>query len=278
MTGERRVRIRELAVLVLRTVGLKHSLRSSSSMTRTVGLNLMAETKIAEREPEHPTSGNFLRDMVFGANDGVVTAIGFLVGISSSVASQTIVVIAGVLTIIAGAASMALGNYLAVKSQKEFYEAMEKIERWEMENKPDVEKDEIREIYTNYGFDKEGVEFLTKKVTSDRELWLKVMMRDELGLTREEAPKMAGVLIGIFYLLGGIPPLLPFIFLQPLSRALLMSIFVAIGVMVFIGSMRWWLNRGSLKTKIVETIVIGLLAAAIGFVAGEALRFFGIRT
>src|SRR3990167_5866802 len=136
--------------------------------------------KIAEREPQHPTSGGFLRDIVFGANDGVVTAIGFLVGISGSVTEQSIVVIAGALTIIAGAASMALGNYLAVKSQKEFYDQMEKIERWEMDNKPDVETDEVREIYTNYGFDRETVDLLTKKVTAHRELWLKVMMRDEL--------------------------------------------------------------------------------------------------
>ena len=164
---------------------------------------------IAEREPQHPTSGGFLRDIVFGANDGVVTAIGFLVGISGSVTDQSIVVIAGALTIIAGAASMALGNYLAVKSQKEFYDQMEKIERWEMDNKPDVERDEIREIYENYGFDRETVDLLTKKVTAHRELWLKVMMRDELGLVKEESPRIAGILVGLFYLLGGVPPLLP---------------------------------------------------------------------
>lgn len=231
---------------------------------------------IAKREPEHPTSGGFLRDMVFGANDGVVTAVGFLVGISGSVTDQSIVVIAGVLTVIAGAASMALGNYLAVKSQKEFYDQMEKIERWEIENKPDVETDEIREIYTNYGFDKEAVEYLTKKVTTNKELWLKVMMRDELGLTRGASPGIAGVLIGLFYLAGGMPPLLPFIFLEPLSRALVASIFVSILVMVFIGFMRWWLNKGSLGSKIVETITIGLIAAGIGFLAGEVLNFFGI--
>lgn len=231
---------------------------------------------IAEREPEHPTSGGFLRDIVFGANDGVVTAIGFLVGIAGSVAEQSIVVIAGALGIIAGAASMALGNYLAVKSQREFYDAMEKIERWEMEYKPDVERDEIREIYSNYGFDKPTVEVLTKKITADRELWLKVMMRDELGLIREESPAVAGILIGLFYLLGGVPPLLPFIFITPLTRALIASLFVAILVMSLIGIMRWWLNRGSLGSKIVETIIIGLLAAGIGFLAGEALNFFGI--
>lgn len=231
---------------------------------------------IAKREPEHPKSGEFLRDIVFGANDGVVTAIGFLVGIAGSVADQTIIVIAGVLTIVAGAASMALGNYLAVKSQKEHYDEMEKIEQWEIDNKRDAEVEEIREIYRNYGFDKEAVELLTKKVTSDRDLWLRVMMRDELGLVREEAPGAAGVIIGLVYLLGGIPPLLPFIFVSPVSRALIMSIFTSLLVMSVIGFVRWWLNKGNLGSKVIETIIIGLLAAAVGFVAGEALRFFGI--
>ena len=231
---------------------------------------------IAEREPEHPSSGQFLRDIVFGANDGVVTAIGFLVGIAGSVSEQGIVVIAGALTIIAGAASMALGNYLAVKSQREFYDAMEKIENWEIDNKPDVERDEIREIYTNYGFDKDTVEVLTKKVTADRNLWLRVMMRDELGLTREEAPTIAGVLIGFFYLLAGLPPLLPFIFIKPLTRALVASIFVSILVMGFIGALRWWLNKGSFGAKVSETIAIGLIAAGIGFAAGEVLNLLGI--
>ena len=232
--------------------------------------------QIAEREPEHPASGQFLRDIVFGANDGVVTAIGFLVGFASSVSNQGVVVVAGALTIVAGAASMALGNFLAVKSQREFYDAMEKVERWEMENKHETEIEEIREIYTNYGFDKQAVEVLTKKVTADRELWLKVMMRDELGLTREEQPALAGVLIGIFYLLAGLPPLLPFVFFKPLTRALVMSLIVAVLVMALIGSFRWFLNKGSLGGKVVETILIGLIAATIGFLAGEALNLLGI--
>ena len=231
---------------------------------------------ISEREPQHPASGQFLRDIVFGANDGVVTAIGFLVGFASSVSNQSVVVIAGVLTMGGGAAWMALGNFLAVKSQKEHYDTMEKVERWEMENKPEAEVEEIREIYTNYGFDKQSIEILTKKVTSDRELWLKVMMRDELGLTREESPAIAGVLIGIFYLMAGLPPLLPFIFFKPLTRALVMSLIVGVLVMALIGFLRWWLNKGSLGTKVVETIIIGLLAAGIGFIAGEVLNLLGI--
>lgn len=231
---------------------------------------------IAEREPQHPTSGQFLRDIVFGANDGVVTAIGFLVGFAGSVANQTVVVIAGALTIIAGAASMALGNYLAVKSQKEHYDAMEKVERWEIKNKPKAEVEEIREIYRNFGFDSEVVELLTKKVTSDKELWLKVMMRDELGLVREEQPVIAGFVIGFFYLIAGLPPLLPFIFIKPITRALIMSIIVSVLVMALIGVIRWVLNKGSFGTKITETIIIGLIAAGIGFLAGEVLNLLGI--
>ncbi len=215
--------------------------------------------------------------MIFGANDGVVTSIGFLVGIASSVADQTIIVLAGALTIVAGASSMGLGNYLAVKSQKEHYDAMEKVERWEIEHKPEAEKNEVSEIYTKMGFDKGTVETLTQKVTSDRELWLKVMMRDELGMTREEAdqPVISGGVIGLFYLLGGIPPVLPFVFFKPVTRALLISIVVSLIVMALIGLIRWYLNKGSVRGKIVETVIIGMIAAFIGFIAGEILRLFG---
>lgn len=236
----------------------------------------MAASEIADREPEHPNAGGFLRDIVFGANDGVVTAIGFLVGIAGSVQEQGIVIIAGILTIIAGAASMALGNYLAVKSQNEFFDAMEKVEKWEIEHKRDIEIEEIREIYRSIGLDKKSVEMITQKVISDKKVWLAVMMRDELGLTRDDSPKLAGVLIGVFYLFAGLPPLLPFIFIKPITTALYVSMVAAVGVMALIGSLRWYLNKGSLLSKVAETIIIGLIAAGVGFLAGEALKLFGV--
>ena len=233
---------------------------------------------IAEREPEHPSSGDFLRDIVFGANDGVVTAIGFLVGIAGTIGDQAVIVVAGVLTIVAGAASMALGNYLGAKSQREFYEQMETVERWEIEHEPEKEREEVSEIYQNMGFSPGEVKLLMAKVTGDREMWLKVMMRDELGLSQKDKvnPVFAGGVMGLFYLVGGIPPLLPFILIKPVTRALLMSIIAAILVMAMIGAIRWFLNRGSLGRKVVETIVIGVIAALIGFLAGEVLTFFGI--
>lgn len=234
--------------------------------------------QIAEREPEHPSSGKFLRDIVFGANDGVVTAVGFLIGFASSVSHQQTIVVAGALSIIAGAASMALGNYLAVKSQKEFHDQMERVERWEMENKPEKEREEIEEIYTNMGFSGRELKLLTDKVTADKELWLNVMMRDELGLSQEENenPILSGLIIGFFFMLGGLPPLLPFILVTPVVRALILSFIAAILVKVLIGFIRWFLNKGSLSRNVTETVLIGIFAAAIGFGSSELLRLWGI--
>ena len=240
----------------------------------------MLGKEISDREPEHPNSGKFLRDIVFGANDGVVTAVGFLVGLAGSVSDQGIIVIAGVLTIVAGAASMALGDYLGVKSQKEFHDQMERIERWEMEHKPDAERKEIEEIYTNMGFEAAEVKKLTDKVTANKELWLAVMMRDELGFAKEENanPVFSGIIMGVTYLVGGIPPLLPFIFVKPVTRALIMSVIVSVFVMSLIGATRWFLNKGSLKGKVVETVTVGVIAALVGFLAGEAIKILGLST
>lgn len=237
----------------------------------------MAVSKIAEREPQHPSSGTFIRDIVFGANDGVVTAIGFVIGIAASIANRDVIVIAGILEVVAGAASMALGNYLGVKSQKEFYNQMESIEKWEMEHKPEAERDEIREIFGDMGFQKDEVELITKKVTSDPKLWLDVMMREELGLTREESgnPVMSGIIIGFFFLLGGIPVIIPYLFISPLTSALIASFLLGIIVLLGIALIRWFLNKGSLGKKMVETIAIGMIAALIGYIAGLVLKLFG---
>lgn len=184
----------------------------------------MAEEKPSDNKSQDPLEGEFLREVIFGANDGVVTSIGFLVGIVGAVSNQTLIVISGVLTITAGAVSMALGNYLGVKSQNEFYRTRE-----------------------------------VKDVS-----WV------------ESNAVLAGTIMGISYLIAGFPPLLPFIFIRPTARALVMSIILAVFVMGVIGFIRWLLNKGSLSGKIGETIIIGIIAAAIGFIAGEVLNLLGI--
>ena len=227
-----------------------------------------------ENEP-HPTWGKYIRDIVFGANDGVVTALGFLVGITQTSVESQFILIAGIVVIIAGAASMALGNFLAVRSAKQFYLAELERENWEIDNLREKEIEEIRDIYKNMGFSGEELQLLVKKVTSNRELWLKVMMRDELGLIEEEnkKPIWNGLIIGSAYIIAGTPALLPFLIFQNVGSALIWASFISLLVMFGIGIVRSLLNKTKIWTSGIEVIIIGILASLIGFIAGKLTGF-----
>lgn len=235
------------------------------------------------KEPGHPIGGQFIRDIVFGANDGVVTSIGFLVGLTGAIAQSNLIVIGGTLTIIAGAASMALGNYLATKSEKEFYEAQSKVEEWEIEHKRDEEIAEVRTVFKNQGFNEEDVNKLTDHVINNRKLWLEILMRYELGMNQsndDKHPVAAGIIMGLFYLIAGLPPLLPYMLVGTLFSNVYYALFAAIAlallVMVAIGTMRYILNRGNFGRTITETIIIGIIATLVGFLAGQFLNALGI--
>ncbi len=229
-----------------------------------------------ETEP-HPTWGKYIRDIVFGANDGVVTALGFLVGITQTSVENQFILISGIVVIIAGAVSMALGNFLAVRSAKQFYFAELERENWEIDNLREKEIEEIQNIYKNMGFSGSELDSLVKKVTSNRELWLKVMMRDELGLLEEEnkKPIWNGLIIGTAYVIAGIPALFPFLLLQEIKVALIWSVIVSLSVMFGIGIIRSLVNKTKIWTSGIEVIIIGILASLIGFIAGKLTGFVG---
>ena len=229
-----------------------------------------------ETEP-HPTWGKYIRDIVFGANDGVVTALGFLVGITQTSVESQFILISGIVVIIAGAVSMALGNFLAVRSAKQFYSAELERENWEIDNLREKEIEEIGDIYKNMGFSGPELNSLVKKVTSNRDLWLKVMMRDELGLLEEEnkKPVWNGLIIGTVYIIAGIPALLPFLLLEEVKAALIWLIIISLLVMFGIGIIRSLVNKTKIWTSSIEVIIIGILASLIGFIAGRLTGFVG---
>lgn len=235
------------------------------------------------QEPSHPIGGQFIRDIVFGANDGVVTAIGFLVGITGVISDARLIVIVGILQIIAGSASIALGNYLATKSEKEFFDSQTNVEEWEIEHKRQQEIDEVRNIFKNQGFPEEEVQKLTTNVIANRKLWLDLLVRFEAGLSSsndDKHPKAAGFIMGFFYLIAGIPPLLPYLLvgnmIPNVHVALYAAIIMALLVMVTIGTTRFILNRGNYGRTIAETIMIGIIASLVGFLAGELISAMGL--
>lgn len=238
---------------------------------------------LQSNEPSHPVGGHFIRDIVFGANDGVVTSIGFLVGLSSTLPQAHIVVIGGMLTIIAGAASMALGNYLATKSEKEYYQAQAQAESWEIEHKPEQEVKEVRQVFIDQGFLPDDVDKIASHIVENRKLWLDILMKYELGMIQtsdDKHPVRAGLIMGSFYLAAGIPPLIPYLLVGTIFpnvyTALFAAIAVALIVLIIIGTIRVYLNKSQWTRTIVETIIIGIMATLVGFLAGVFINALGI--
>ncbi|MCZ7626951.1 MAG: VIT1/CCC1 transporter family protein [Candidatus Methylomirabilis sp.] len=152
----------------------------------------------------HSRKGRAIREVVFGMHDGLITTIGFLSGVNAANASWRIIIVAGLAEAVAQTLSMGFGGYLSTKSEREFYQREIVRERLEIETAPERERDEMREIYRSKGFSDREVELVVARMTADRDVWLKAMMMEELGLIEDrfDNPAKVGLLIGVSSLIG----------------------------------------------------------------------------
>jgi len=170
-----------------------------------------------QRAPEapHREGGHWVRDVVLGANDGLVSVLALIAGVAGARTDGTTVLIAGLAAVAAGAISMSLGAFVSARSYRAYYQRELARERWEMANMPDLERDEIRAIYKRKGFDGDELEMIVARITSDPEVWLDVMMNEELGLSPEfgQPMKTAGMMF-VAFSAGGIFPVIPWFFAE----------------------------------------------------------------
>lgn len=160
----------------------------------------------------HRIEGSWIRDATLGANDGLVSILTLLAGVAAANVRGSTVLIAGLAGLVAGAISMAVGAYVSAKAYRSYYRAELRREVEEMREKPDVEREEIREIYRDRGFEGEELEMVVERITSDPRVWLKVMMQEELGLSAQFArPLGAAAVVFVAFLAGGIVPIIPFL-------------------------------------------------------------------
>jgi len=198
-------------------------------------------------------------------SDGLTVPFALAAGISGAIASSRIVVTAGIAEVAAGAIAMALGGYLAARTDQEHYASELERERREVQDIPDAERREVRDILRGYGLSGDVLEGAVKEIASDRERWVQFMMRLELGL-EEPDPKRAlvsGLTIGGSYVAGGLVPLTPYMLIHEAHEALLWSIgftFAALFVFGFVKGR--FTGRGPLGAALETTLVGGLAAAA----------------
>ena len=203
-------------------------------------------------------------------NDGLVTTIGFLAGVTSSISEIRIIFLAGIAEIVAGAVSMSIGGYLATKSQREFFHSEIERERWEIERMPEKEAQEVREIYKEMGFSGEEQEMIVKRVTSDKELLLRFMKREELGLIDEhlDDPSKVAVTMGLSFMGGSIPPILPYFFISTPNYAILLAIFFSLIFLFFAGVLKTRLTKVNPFRSGIEMTLLGVLASGVGYGIG----------
>lgn len=214
-----------------------------------------------DTQEKHRAGGTFLREVVFGANDGLVSNVSLVAGVAGATSDPKTVLLAGVASMVAGAVSMSLGAYVSTKSEREFRESEELRERWEIEHMPREERAEVRQIFQEKGITGETLDSVVDQVTQDKDQWVEAMMRDELGFA-EVAPRplLAAAVMGIAFLAGAAFPVVPFTFLEG-NGALIASVGATAAALFGVGAWRAYLTTGNTWRKAIE--MVGLAAVAV---------------
>ncbi len=221
----------------------------------------------------HFSSSEFIRDIVIGMSDGLTVPFALAAGLSGSVESTAIVVTAGFAEIIAGSIAMGLGGYLAAKTDVEHYESELEREYLEVSEVPMVEMLEVMNIFQSYGVSEPESEVIAKTLIKNPDSFVNFMMRFELGLEKPH-PKRAlisALTISTAYMVGGLIPLSPYIFLHNLNNAFLVSIVVTHIALAVFGYVKGRFTGTTPIRSAVQTVLIGGIAAAAAFFIAKAI-------
>jgi VIT1/CCC1 family predicted Fe2+/Mn2+ transporter len=230
------------------------------------------DTEAGRRATPRGHVGEFVRDVILGLNDGLVSNFSLIAGVSGFSASRTVVVLAGVAGLLAGAFSMAASSYLSNKSHGEVVAEEVRRERDEIAYAPHEERQELHRIYRMKGFSDSETDILVNRITADRDRWLETMITEELGLSiRPGPPPLAdGAFTGAGFAAGAVVPIIPFLFTGG-TGALVAAGVLAVIALFSAGAARSLVtSRGALRSGL-EMVVVGVLAAIVTNLVGRLL-------
>ncbi|PKL81857.1 MAG: iron transporter [Ignavibacteriae bacterium HGW-Ignavibacteriae-3] len=222
----------------------------------------------------HFTSSEFVRDIVIGMADGLTVPFALAAGLTGIAAASTgIVVTAGLAEIAAGSIAMGLGGYLAARTDMEHYDHELKREQEEIINTPEMEEQEIVDVFAEYGLTRSQILPVVDALKSNPGKWVDFMMKFELGLEKTE-PKRArnsALTIAVSYIIGGMIPLAPYIFIESIASALVYSVIFTLIALFLFGYIKG--SFTGLKPLIggLRTVLIGGLAAGAAFVIARLI-------
>ena len=215
--------------------------------------------------------GTYIRDLVYGANDGIITTFAVVAGVAGAALSPAVVLVLGFANLFADGLAMAIGNYLGTKSQQDYVKSEIAMETWEIDHLPQEERQEIRDIYQKKGFTGPDLNQAVAIITGDKDRWVNEMMVSELGIlpeTDHHAAVKNGLATFIAFNLAGLMPLMPYI----LGRSGFTGSAVMAGAaLFFVGSLRTLITRRFWLRSGLEMLLVGAIAATVAYLTGFAI-------
>lgn len=240
---------------------------------------MVTELKQLPREiHKHIRARGYIGSAALGVSDGLVTNLAFLVGFATAASDAQfhLVQIAGFASMVAGGISMFFAGIIAGRSEYDLYQADAKREAGEIEAEPEEEKEELRQFYTSKGLRPDQARNVVDQIASNKEKFLEDILMHELHVyeTNPTAPLKMGGVIGLAFLLGAFIPLAPFLILPARIESIVVASLVSPIFLFSVGAWRGRVVGRQFWRTGLETLGIGVAAAAILYLIGLSFGFF----
>lgn len=233
---------------------------------------------------EHNISpfSTYLKEIVYGGNDGIVTTFAVVSGFSGAqtmlgnpITPAFTVLLFGLANLFADSVSMSLGNFISLRSQQDQYKAEKNKELYEIKNDKNQEKKETLMILTAKGFNKEDAEKIIDLYSKNDEYWAEFMMKYELQMPDPESenPYLTALATFMSFVFFGFIPLIPYFFLKSAgANTFLISIMFTLSALILLGFLRWIVTKHSAFRSIGEIVIIGIIASSVAYFVGTFFR------
>jgi VIT1/CCC1 family predicted Fe2+/Mn2+ transporter len=225
---------------------------------------------------EHKTSGQYIKSAIYGGMDGTVTTFAVVAGVAGASLNAGVVLILGFANLIADGLSMAIGDYVSTKSEREYHAAERERELWEARNYPEGEKLELMEIYKDKGLPEKDAKVIVETLSKHEKAWVDVMMVEELGIVEsDETPMKNAIVTFMSFAIFGLIPVLAYVlalWIGVFKNSTFAIACVLTGITLFV--------LGALKVKVtgknwarsgLEVLIIGGITATAAYIVGYLL-------
>lgn len=239
----------------------------------------MQEHFIHSEKIHQAERGLYIGDLVYGANDGIITTFAVVSGAAGAAFSPGVIIVLGMANLVADGISMGLSNYLAIQSRLDYQKSERAREEFEIEQFPDVEAKEVKDILTGWKIEEPGLSSVLKNIISNKKTWANFMMREELGIIEDEikAPSIHGLITTVAFVVAGFLPLVPYLFGVAVESQFTVSVTATAISLFVVGSVRTFVTGANWFKSGIQMLLVGGLAALSAYLVGNIVKnIFGI--